>query len=105
MKVIRIEPGCDPVTVDVTIRQIELDLNNLIYEEVLPVEGTMSLSALRTDGLESNDLMAGLTGDDGYCGTVYICAQWYEELTRDQIYALFDWFEREEITDGYEYCD
>jgi hypothetical protein len=48
----------------------------MVHEEVLPIEGTMSLSALRTDGLEPNDLMAELTDDDGYYGTVYICAVW-----------------------------
>ena len=97
MKVIQIEPGNDPVVVDLSPRTIEKRLHGLIHEEVLPIEGTMSLSALRTDGLDSNDLMARLTGDDGYFGTVYICAEWYESLTREQIYALLDWLEDGEL--------
>ena len=58
MKAIRIEPGKEPRVVDVLARTIEKALDDMVHEEVLPIEGTMSLSALRTDGLESNDLMA-----------------------------------------------
>ena len=65
MKAIRIEPGKEPRVVDVLARTIEKALDDMVHEEVLPIEGTMSLSALRTDGLESNDLMAERTGDDG----------------------------------------
>ena len=91
MKVVQIEPGKEPTVVDLSPRTIEKYLDGLIHEEVLPIEGTMSLSALRTDGLDPNNLMAQLTGDDGYFGTVYICAEWYEGLTRDQIYEVLDW--------------
>lgn len=100
MKVVQIEPGKDPSVVDLSVRTIEKKLHDLIHEEVLPIEGTMSLSALRTDGLDPNTLMAELTGDDGYYGTVYICAEWYEELTRDQIYEVLDWLEGESPSEG-----
>ena len=93
MKVVQIVPNQEPVVVDLSARTIENRLHGLIHEEVLPIEGTMSLSALRTDGLNPNPLMARLTGDDGYYGTVYICAEWYESLTRDQIYEVLDWLE------------
>ena len=93
MKVVQIEPGIDPIVVDLSARTIEKRLHGLIHEEVLPVDGTMSLSALRTDGLAPNTLMIQLTEDDGYFGTVYICAEWYEGLTREQIYEVLDWLE------------
>jgi len=93
MKVVQIQPGKEPVVVDLSARTIEKRLHNLIHEEVLPIEGTMSLSALDTDQLEPNTLMAELTGDDGYFGTVYICAVWYEELSREQICEVLDWLE------------
>jgi len=111
MKVVQIEPGRNPVVVDISVRTIEKRLHGLIHEEVLPIEGTMSLSALDTDQLEPNDLMAERTGDDGYYGTVYICAVWYEELSRDQIYELLDWLEddilpeREEVPEGEEVAE
>ena len=95
MKVVQIKPGRDPTVVDLSVRTIEKRLQGLIHEEALPIEGTMSLSALRTDGLLPNTLMSQLTGDDGYYGTVYICAEWYESLNRDQIYEVLDWLEGE----------
>ena len=49
MKVIRIEPGHEPRVVDIPARKIEKALDDLVHEEVLPVAGTMSLSALRDD--------------------------------------------------------
>ena len=101
MKAIRIEPGKEPRVVDITARTIEKALDDMVHEEVLPIEGTMSLSALRTDGLEPNDLMAELTGDDGYYGTVYICAVWYEDLSQDQINDVLDWLEGEPIEKDY----
>ena len=101
MKAIRIEPGKEPRVVDVLARTIEKALDDMVHEEVLPIEGTMSLSALRTDGLESNDLMAERTGDDGYYGTVYICAVWYEDLSQEQINDLLDWLEGEHIEKDY----
>ena len=101
MKAIRIEPGKEPRVVDVLARTIEKALDDMVHEEVLPIEGTMSLSALRTDGLESNDLMAERTGDDGYYGTVYICAVWYEDLSQEQINDLLDWLEGEPIEKDY----
>ena len=101
MKAIRIEPGKEPRVVDVLARTIEKALDDMVHEEVLPLEGTMSLSALRTDGLESNDLMAELTDDDGYYGTVYICAVWYEDLSQDQINDVLDWLEGEPIEKDY----
>jgi hypothetical protein len=101
MKAIRIEPGKEPRVVDVLARTIEKALDDMVHEEVLPIEGTMSLSALRTDGLESNDLMADRTGDDGYYGTVYICAVWYEDLSQDQINDVLDWLEGEPIEKDY----
>ena len=101
MKARRIEPGKEPRVVDVLARTIEKALDNMVHEEVLPIEGTMSLSALRTDGLESNDLMAERTGDDGYYGTVYICAVWYEDLSQEQINDLLDWLEVEHIEKDY----
>ena len=101
MKAIRIEPGKEPRVVDVLARTIEKALDDMVHEEVLPIEGTMSLSALRTDGLESNDLMAERTGDDGYYGTVYICAVWYEDLSQDQINDVLDWLEGEPIEKDY----
>ena len=101
MKVVQIEPGSEPVVVDLSARTIEKRLDCLIHEEVLPIDGTMSLSALRTDGLEPNDLMAERTGDDGYCGTVYICAVWYEDLSQEQINELLDWLEGEPIEKDY----
>jgi hypothetical protein len=101
MKAIRIEPGKEPRVVDVLARTIEKALDDMVHEEVLPIEGTMSLSALRTDGLEPNDLMAGLTDDDGYYGTVYICAVWYEDLSQDQINDVLDWLEGEPIEKDY----
>ena len=78
---------------DLSAHTMEKRLHNLIHEEVLPIEGTMSLSALDTDQLEPNTRMAELTGDDGYFGTVYICAAWYEELSREQICEVLDWLE------------
>lgn len=93
MKVIRIEPSKEPRLMDALPRTIERHLDGLIHEEELPIEGTMSLSALRTDGLEPNQLMIDRTGDDGYYGTVYICAVWYEGLDQEQINALLDWLE------------
>ncbi len=101
MKAIRIKPGKEPRVVDVSARTIEKALDDMVHEEVLPIEGAMSLSALRTDGLEPNDLMAELTGDDGYYGTVYICAVWYEELSQDQINNVLDWLEGEPIEKDY----
>jgi hypothetical protein len=101
MKAIRIEPGKEPRVVDVLARTIEKALDDMVHEEVLPIEGTMSLSALRTDGLEPNDLMAELTDDDGYYGTVYICAVWYEDLSQDQINDVLDWLEGEPIEKDY----
>lgn len=101
MKAIRIEPGKEPRVVDILARTIEKALDDMVHEEVLPIEGTMSLSALRTDGLEPNDLMAGLTDDDGYYGTVYICAVWYEDLSQDQINDVLDWLEGEPIEKDY----
>ena len=83
MKAIRIEPGKEPRVVDILARTIEKALDDMVHEEVLPIEGTMSLSALDTDQQEPNTLMAERTGDDGYYGTVYICAVWYEELSRE----------------------
>lgn len=100
MKVVQIEPGRDPTVVDLSARTIEKRLQGLIHEEVLPIEGTMSLSALNTDQLAPNTLMIQLTGDDGYFGTVYICAEWYEGLTRDQIYEVLDWLEGELLDSG-----
>ena len=102
MKAIRIEPGKEPRVVDITARTIEKALDDMVHEEVLPIEGTMSLSALDTDQLEPNDLMAERTGDDGYYGTVYICAVWYEELSREQIYELLDWLEDDILPEGEE---
>ena len=101
MKAIRIEPGKEPRVVDVLARTVEKALDDMVHEEVLPIEGTMSLSALRTDGLESNDLMADRTGDDGYYGTVCICAVWYEDLSQEQINDLLDWLEGEPIEKDY----
>jgi hypothetical protein len=101
MKAIRIEPGKEPRVVDILARTIEKALDDMVHEEVLPIEGTMSLSALRTDGLEPNDLMAELTDDDGYYGTVYICAVWYEDLSQDQINDVLDWLEGEPIEKDY----
>lgn len=101
MKAIRIEPGKKPRVVDVSARTIEKALDDMVHEEVLPIEGTMSLSALRTDGLEPNDLMAERTGDDGYYGMVYICAVWYEDLSQDQINDVLDWLEGEPIEKDY----
>ena len=68
MLTIRIEPDLEPRVVDLPVRAIERTLREIIHEEELPVEGTMSLSALLTDGLEPNKVMAQLTGDDGYFG-------------------------------------
>ena len=102
MKVVQVEPGKEPIVVDISVRTIEKRLHGLIHEEVLPVEGTMSLSALDTDQLEPNVLMAERTGDDGYYGTVYICAVWYEELSREQIYELLDWLEDGILPEGEE---
>ena len=101
MKAIRIEPGKEPRVVDVLARTIEKALDDMVHEEVLPIEGTMSLSALRTDGLEPNDLIAERTGDDGYYGMVYICAVWYEDLSQDQINDVLDWLEGEPIEKDY----
>ena len=112
MKVVQIEPGSEPVVVDLSARTIEKRLDCLIHEEVLPIEGTMSLSALDTDQQEPNTLMAELTGDDGYFGTVYICAVWYEELSREQICEVLDWLEEgilpeenDRTTNGYSWED
>ena len=93
MMTIRIEPDMEPRVVDLPVRTIERVLREIIHEEELPVEGTMSLSALQTDGLEPNEVMARLTGDDSYFGPVFICGAWYKSLTRDQINAFFDWLE------------
>ena len=112
MKVVQITPGMEPVVVDLSAHTMEKRLHNLIHEEVLPIEGTMSLSALDTDQLEPNTLMAELTGDDGYFGTVYICAVWYEELSREQICEVLDWLEEgilpeenDRTTNGYSWED
>ena len=102
MKVVQIEPGSEPVVVDLSARTIEKRLDCLIHEEVLPIEGTMSLSALDTDQQEPNTLMDERTGDDGYYGTVYICAVWYEELSREQICEILDWLEEGILREGAE---
>ena len=93
MVLIRIEPGADPQLLNIPTRTVERQLNNMIHEEELPVEGTMSLSTLKTDGLPPNDVMTQLTGDDGYYGVVYICGMWYKSLSREQINAVLDWME------------
>ena len=102
MKVVQITPGMEPVVVDLSAHTMEKRLHNLIHEEVLPIEGTMSLSALDTDQQEPNTLMAERTGDDGYYGTVYICAVWYEGLSREQICEVLDWLEEGILPEGVE---
>lgn len=97
MKVIRIEAGHEPRVLDIPARTIEKALDDLVHEEVLPIAGTMSLSALRDDGLPNNTLMCERTGDPWYRGTVYICAVWYEGLSQDQINDLLDWLEGEPV--------
>ena len=57
MKVIRIEPGREPRVVDIPARRIEKALDDLVHEEVLPIAGTMSLSALRA-GRQRPDVRA-----------------------------------------------
>ena len=93
MTVIRIEPGADPQLLSIPTRSVERQLSNMIHEEELPVEGTMSLSTLKTDGLAPNEVMVQLTGDDGYYGVVFICGMWYKSLSREQINAVLDWME------------
>lgn len=93
MTVIRIEPGADPQLLSIPTRSVERQLSNMIHEEELPVEGTMSLSTLKTDGLTPNEVMVQLTGDDGYYGVVFICGMWYKSLSREQINAVLDWME------------
>ena len=104
MLTIRIEPDLEPRVVDLPVRAIERTLREIIHEEELPVEGTMSLSALLTDGMEPNEVMAQLTGDDGYFGPVFICGVWYKSLTRDQINAIFDWLEEGTLPEETAYC-
>ena len=101
MLTIRIEPDLEPRVVDLPVRTIERVLREIIHEEELPVEGTMSLSALRDDGLADNVLMCERTGDPWYKGTVYICANWYEGLSQDQINDVLDWLEGESIEKDY----
>ena len=101
MKAIRIEPSKEPRVVDIPARTIEKALDDMVHEEVLPVAGTMSLSALRDDGLEDNNLMCERTGDPWYKGTVYICAVWYEGLSQEQINDVLDWLEGEPIEKDY----
>ena len=105
MKVIEIRPNKEPRVVDLAPRTIERQLNEMIHEEALPIDGTMSLSALRTDGLALNTLMVQLTGDDGYFGTVYICGVWYADLSQDQINAVLDWLEGEDPPDIHKDVD
>ena len=93
MTVIRIEKGADPQLLSIPTRTVERQLSNMIHEEELPVEGTMSLSTLKTDGLAPNEVMVQLTGDDGYYGVVFICGMWYKSLSREQINAVLDWME------------
>lgn len=95
MRVIEVRTDHNPRVINISARTIENRMNNQVHEEVLPIEGTMSLSALKTDGLNPNSLLANLTGDDGYYGTVYFCGVWYSDLTQEQINDLLDWLEGE----------
>ena len=100
MIAIKVEPGAEPLVLNIPVKAIERQLCNLIHEEELPIEGTMSLSALKTEGLNPNEVMAKRTGDDGYYGAVFICAVWYKSLTKEQINAVLDWLEDGTLPDG-----
>lgn len=102
MKTVRIEPGSQPRVVDINPRAIEKPMDDMVHEEVLPIAGTMSLSALCEDGLEGNPLMCAVTGDPWYKGTVYICGIWYEDLSQEQINDLLDWLEDAPAEKDYE---
>ena len=90
MTTLRIDPGKEPVAVDISYTQIEKELHSLIHEDT--IHGMVALSGLGEG--PPNELANALFKTDEIHGPVFFLTGNYTGLSRCQIEWLLEWAEQ-----------